>query len=293
MPTLTLSRLPPDHFCTYVHHDMTHVEPETPHDHDFHELFWIEQGKGIHWINGRSIPLRSGDLILIHASDTHAFSVEPGSRLRLINFTFYARTWAHMRERYFNDAPVFFSAPTLAARSYTLDEFQLAAIRQAASLLRSGLRDRLQAESFLLNVLSLLKADRFNTELKAAPDWLREVCTTVGVNRNFAGGMPALARRAGRSPEHIAREFRRHLNRTPTDVINDARMSHAADRLATTDEDILAIVLDCGLENLGHFYRLFHARYGCTPRVYRLRQRAVVSPPNRARRLTSRLKQRR
>jgi AraC family cel operon transcriptional repressor len=198
-----------------------------------------------------------------------------------------------MRARYFNGAPVFFSAPSLAARSYTLDEFQLAAIRQAASLLRSGLRDRLQAEAFLLNVLSLLKADRFNSELKAAPDWLREACTSVGMNRNFAGGMPALARRAGRSPEHIAREFRRHLNRTPTDVINDARMSHAADRLATSDEDIVAIALDCGLENLGHFYRLFHARYGCTPRVYRVRQRAVVSPFRRSKRVSSGLKAKR
>ena len=56
------------------------------------------------------------------------------------------------------------------------------------------------------------------------------------------------------------------------------------DRLATSDEPITSIALDCGLENLGHFYRLFHARYGSTPRGYRLRQRAVVDPSHRARR---------
>jgi AraC family cel operon transcriptional repressor len=84
--------------------------------------------------------------------------------------------------------------------------------------------------------------------------------------------MPALARLAKRSPEHVAREFRRYLNWTPTDVINDARMSYAADRLAASDDKITTIALDCGLENLGHFYRLFQARYGCTPRAYRVRQ---------------------
>jgi AraC family cel operon transcriptional repressor len=279
MPTLSLSRLAAGHCCTYVHHDLRNEHPEGAHDHDFHELFWVEESEGFHWINDRKVPLQSGDLVLVRDRDTHTFSTgKKEAHLRLVNFAFHARVWTHLRQRYFDGAAVFFSAPTLAARSYRLDEAQLAAIRQAASLLRSGLRDRLQADSFLLSVLALLKADRFNTETTAAPNWIREACTAIGQNRQFAGGMPALSRIAGRSPEHIAREFRRHLNRTPTDVINDARMSHAADRLATSDEDILAIALDCGLENLGHFYRLFHARHGCTPRAYRLQQRAVVNP---------------
>ena len=283
MKTLSLSHLPPEHFCTYVHHNLTDRDPVPLHDHDFHELFWVEENEGVHWINGREIPLRSGDLVLIHASDAHAFSI--GNRaepLRFVNFAFHARVWTHMRQRYFNGAPLFFSAPSLAARTYTLDEYQLTAIRQAASLLRSGLRDRLQAESFLLNVLAVLNADRFNSGLNAAPAWLREACTSISQKPHFAGGMPALTRLAGRSPEHIAREFRRHLNRTPTDIINDARMSYAADRLATSDEEIVTIALDCGLENLGHFYRLFRARYGSTPRVYRLRQNAVIPPARRA-----------
>ena len=284
MYTLSLAHLPPDHFCTYVHHNLENRERGEAHNHDFHELFWVEESEGRHWINGREIPLRNGDLILIRASDVHVLSTAAqGSPLRVVNFAFPAPIWTHLRRRYFGDASIFFSNPTLGARSYRLDEYQLAAVRQAASLLRSGLRDRLQTETFLLSLLALLKADRFNAEAKTAPGWIREACTAIGMNRNFAGGMPALARLARRSPEHIAREFRRYLNRTPTDVINDARMSHAADRLATSDEEILAIALDCGLENLGHFYRLFHARYGCTPRVYRLRQRSVVSPAERGR----------
>ncbi len=285
MSTLSLAHLSAGHCCTYVHHDMRNEEPERAHDHDFHELFWVEESAGLHWINGRMLPLRSGDLVLVRDRDVHTFSTgQKGGRLRLVNFAFQTKVWTHLRQRYFEGAAVFFSAPTLAARCYRLDEGQLAAIRQAANLLRSGLRDRLQADSFLMSVLALLKADRFNAETTAAPNWIRETCTAIGLNRQFAGGMPALARLAGRSPEHIAREFRRHLNRTPTEVINDARMSHAADRLATSDEEIVAIALDCGLENLGHFYRLFHARHGCTPRAYRLQQRAVVNPLRRRKR---------
>jgi AraC family cel operon transcriptional repressor len=254
MRTLSLKDLPPGHACTYVHHEMANEQPQFEHDHDFHELFWVEESRGLHWFHGKPLPLRSGDLILIHAKDRHAFSAEAGhGNLRIVNFAFFAEVWTHVRRRYFSGRPVFFSAPSLAARSYALDEHQLVAIRQAATQLRSGLRDRLQAESFLLSVLALIQGDRFAFEAKAAPEWMRRACVALGRDRNFAGGMPVLSRLAGRSPEHIAREFRRCLNRTPTEIINDARISHAADRLATSDEEIVDIALDCGLENLGHF----------------------------------------
>ena len=289
MPTFSLSHLPPGHFCTYVHHEIAETHYRELHDHDFHELFWVEGSEGMHWINGRQIPLRSGDLFLIRAEDTHGLGAgRENASLRIVNFAFFADVWKHVRRRYFRGEPIFFSAPTLGARIYTLDEYQLTAIRQAASLLRSGLRDRLQTESFLLSVLALLKADRFNSESRAAPDWVREACTAMGRRENFAGGIPALTRVAGRSPEHVAREFRRHLHRTPTEVINDARMAYAADRLSTSDSQIVDIALDCGLENIGHFYRLFQARHGCTPRAYRLRQRAVIQPQARSRRAGSR-----
>ncbi len=285
MQTLSLSYLPSHHACTYAHHEISRTERGEDHDHDFHEFFWVESGNGVHWVNGEAIPLRTGDLILVHATDAHNLSSrDERAPLRIVNFAFFAEVWTYVRKRYFNGARVFFSTSSLTNRSYTLDEYQLVAIRQAASRLRSGLRDRLQAESFLLSVLALLRAGHFDLALKTAPTWLREVCREIGAKRNFAGGMPALARLARRSPEHIAREFRRHLNRTPTEVINAARMSYAADRLATSDEEIITIAYDCGLENLGHFYRLFHDHHGCTPRAYRLRQRVVISPSPRGRR---------
>lgn len=281
IPRLSLNHLPPDQFCTYAHHRIAPLLPHGAHTHDFHEFFWVEDNGGVHHVNGRVIALHRGDLVLIRASDRHAFSARAaGAPLGIVNFAFHARVWDHVRRRYFGGKAIFFSNPSLAARSYQLDAFQLAAIRQAAGGLRSGLRDRLQTETFLLSVLALLQADRFNTREKAAPAWIREACSALGQERNFAGGMPALARIAERSPEHIAREFRRYLDRTPTEVINDARTSHAADRLATTDDKILTIALDCGLENLSHFYRIFRARYNCTPRAYRLRQRSVFSRRN-------------
>ncbi|MBC8009733.1 MAG: helix-turn-helix transcriptional regulator, partial [Burkholderiales bacterium] len=105
--------------------------------------------------------------------------------------------------------------------------------------------------------------------------WLSDACAAIQEPRHFVGGTPALARLAGRSPEHLAREMRRHLRRTPTDVVNAARLTHAAQQLATTSRPIIDIAGECGFEGLGHFYKLFHARYATSPLRYR---RHAVAP---------------
>jgi len=280
MRRFSLSFLPQNTFCTYAQWDYTNELPSESHWHwhDFHELFWVEEGEGTHWINGQSFPLRTGDLMLIRASDRHTFSAaQKNRRMRIVNFAFFAHMWAHIRKRYFKSASVFFSEPSVELRTYFLDSRQLDAIRQAAASLRSGQRDQLRAETFLLNVLDILQGNRHKHGTKSVPTWLRETCYAIGKKQDFSGGVPMLAKLAKRSQGHLAREFRRYLGRTPTDVLNDARMAYAAEKLVTSDDTILSITLDCGLENLSHFYRLFHARFGCAPRAYRMQQRRTLN----------------
>jgi AraC family cel operon transcriptional repressor len=273
-PRLTLSHLPQDHYCTFFAQDLPE-KAQGPHTHDFHEFFWVERGEGIHWINGRKLALLPRQLIFIRADDTHALAARAGT-FRIVNFAFKREIWSEARKRFFREERAFFSLRSLAARTYLLNADQLAAIRMAAGALHAGARDRLQTETFLLAVMSRLRADSFHGETENTPEWIRECCLGLKDRRIFSRGMAGLTGIASRSPEHIAREFRRHLKLTPTEVINRARMAYAADQLATTDASILSIVLDCGLENLGHFYRLFHQHHGLTPLAYREQQRLGV-----------------
>ncbi len=277
MTTLTFAHLPENTYCTYARGDYVNESPSEPHRHDFHEFFWVEEGEGVHWINGQSLPLKVGDLVLIRASDEHTFSATRNAgRLRIVNFAFFTSLWSYVRKRYFAARRIFFSEAELPLRSYQLDRFQLTSVRNATYALRSGRRDRLAVELFLLNILEILGGMQVQPGATPVPDWIRTACSAISRERNFAGGVPKLAKIAGRSQEHLAREFRRYLNKTPTDFINDARTSYAAEKLATSGDSILSITYDCGLDNLGHFYRLFHARFGCTPRAYRLSQRQTI-----------------
>ena len=101
------------------------------------------------------------------------------------------------------------------------------------------------------------------------PDWLQEACLRIQEPDHFTRGVPAFVALCGRSHEHVSRLCRSLLGKTPTQLVNDARLARAAVELRTTAPSITDIALDCGFEDPGSFYKLFKARFGTTPRRYR------------------------
>lgn len=94
----------------------------------------------------------------------------------------------------------------------------------------------------------------------------------------FREGPQALTRLSARSQEHVVRESKRWLQKTPTILINEMRMRHAANCLSTTQKEIVDICYDCGFENVGYFYALFQKFHGMTPRRHRLMSQSIVRP---------------
>jgi len=275
MKTLSLNQLTKGNYCTFAHHRILEDQPRALHAHDFHELFWVEEGEGWHFINGQKRHLEAGQMVLIHATDKHWFR---GDReLHIVNFAFFAEIWTHFHHRYYPGKRIFFSAPHLKEREFILDAKILSEIRLMAEALGNGKRNRLVAERFLIDVLGILE-NSLTTRKKTVPPWISTVCDAVRRDPPFEEGVLGIARIAGKCPEHLAREFRRYLGQSPTEFLNEERMAYAARRLIATDQEIVNISLDCGLQNLGHFYKLFRLKFGQTPRVFRQRQRCGILP---------------
>lgn len=243
------------------------ITPRTPtrqHNHDFAEVFWIDDGAGTQ--SGQ--PLQAGDILFIRPADTHEL-VSTG-RMQLTNVAFPRDTYDWLRQRY--PSPwTERGAPAV----HHLDPAQLHRLARAADELFNAPRTRLSSERFLLNLLHMLTRQPLPALPVDAPDWFRHACLEIAKPEHFRHGAPAFAKLAGRSPEHVARVTRDLLRETPSDVVNRVRMQYAARQLAMSDAKIMDIALDCGLTNLSHFYRLFRRRFGVTPDAYRRRHRAV------------------
>jgi AraC family transcriptional regulator len=79
-----------------------------------------------------------------------------------------------------------------------------------------------------------------------------------------------LARRAGLSPYHFLRTFKRVAGVTPHQWLLRARLREAARRLGAGRQPVTEIALDVGFEDLSNFMRAFRAEFGTSPRRYRL-----------------------
>lgn len=63
--------------------------------------------------------------------------------------------------------------------------------------------------------------------------------------------------------------FREYLGMSPTQYINELRISYAENLLLNTGMEIVDISLEIGLENVSYFYDLFKRRHNLTPHRYR------------------------
>jgi AraC-like DNA-binding protein len=264
--------------CHFARPSIRVLAPGKPHSHDFDEIFWIDEGRGWHWINGERRELRAGMLVAIRAADRHAFSAESADGFRMVNIAFPADVWRGLRRRYGPALVDLFRASHVCAREHFLGGARWPKLENISAEISAGARHRLAVERFLLNAHALLSEAKEAIQLSGMPPWLELACREIAHPQQFRNGTAALVELAGRSAEHVARAARRYVGRTPTEIVNAARMIYAAARLSDSNDSILDIALECGFENLGHFYEVFRARFGTTPKHYRNQARRIVRP---------------
>ena len=90
-----------------------------------------------------------------------------------------------------------------------------------------------------------------------------------------------VARAYGVSLAYVSECVRAQTGRTYKELLQKHRMETAARLLRRSDLNIQQIIAQVGYENTSYFYRLFHERYGLSPREYRLAHRRRSPPPHR------------
>jgi AraC family cel operon transcriptional repressor len=249
------------------------------HDHDYFELFWIAGGRSTHHINGAEVALAVGDGVLIRPRDLHGFSPVGAEPCRLVNIMFRAETAAHLLQRYADDlADRYFWTPGAEPHGFRLDAARQGTLERSAADLEAGARSLAHIEGFLLGLL--IRLVPASPDARAdVPPWLAAAMEAARQPAVFRLGAQGLIGAAGRSHEHVCRAVKALLGTTPSALVNQIRMDHAARLLSGTDLPATEIAVACGLENMSYFHALFRRRFGVTPWRYRVtHQRDPVQP---------------
>lgn len=98
--------------------------------------------------------------------------------------------------------------------------------------------------------------------------------------------LEALAARAGWSPFHFHRAFRRVVGETPKQYTQRLRLERAAARLASTDDPVVSVATASGFGSHEVFTRAFRRQFGCSPSAYRASALGDAGASARARHVT-------
>lgn len=254
-----------------------------PHSHEFAEVILVVDGKLNHEVNGENIELERGDLVFIRPSDTHCFAKGCGSFCELTVFSFSLELLMDLN-RYYNHVGFMrgFTAPPLPPSmkisAEKTDRLTIAMLEVGSLQFTNPERAALKGKAVIAEIF----AEKFIVGGRADggnhPAWFEKVDREMREPANFAVGLPRLLKIAGRSQEHVCKTFRKYRRQTPTEFINELRVTHAARLLADTDEEIYAIAIDCGFQSLSRFYSLFKRRRGVTPAQFRKTARRATIP---------------
>lgn len=230
------------------------------HGHDFAEIFWVVRSEGAERRLDAERLLSVGDVGIADRDVIHGF--DGREDFTLCNVAFPTRLLTTLRRRYSDWPEVNGDTRT------TLDVDALEQLWRVAEPMRAGRRDLLTFDRFMLTLVGLLAPMPTASPL---PGWLRSALSGDLLRR----GVPDFVDACGYSHEHVARTCKALLGKSPTDLVTDARLDHAARLLADPDVRVTDACLQSGFANLGHFHARFKRRFGTTPRRYKAKQLGV------------------
>ena len=249
---------------------VTHAPSEgwSLHTHDYIECFCVDEGTLQHQWQGEWMELVPGDVVALLPGEAHQ-GIAGSAGMRIINISCAAQALPWLRRRTAGVTTPWDGDRQQRLRVIGVD--QRAMLRSVVAVV-----DYAQSMSRDLVLLALVQALAIHGSVSTLPLWLDRVLRDH-IDAGDAGGVRELAKRAGISREHLAREVRRRVGSSVTELLRHRRLQQAANRLRVTDASLAAIAQAVGFRSMSAFYAGFQAYYQTSPAAYRRHTHFVKS----------------
>ena len=256
--------------------------PKRFHDHDHSEIAIILKGRCTHLFEGQSVPVRAGDLLVVHPGSTHTY--DQFEQLELVNIVYDARrlylpildgSRMPLFQILFPDDPekIHRSAePVLHLESNELEtiagmirnmELELKSARPGSNLYSLAV--------FLQIVVMLCRLYSGTDQLKTMPFQIGEAVAYINTHYRQNITIEQLARKACMSRRNLFLQFKKTAGCSPIQYLLRLRISRATELLLYSELPVGDIAAQCGFSDSNYFCKIFRAQTGLSPRQFRLK----------------------
>lgn len=253
------------------------------HWHEEAELTLMTEGEGHYQIDLVDYEVKKGDILFVSPLFLHSVSVLGANDSEMLSETYVfhlnflgGNSTDVCSTRYF--VPIMnheIVLPCLITPNHPAYVSIRKIFNQIASLYNEEVPGyELALKSLFLQVIFLLlqysKKQAKNTlpEEGTPADKLKNVLDYIELH--YASQIPVetLASVCCFSEYHFMRFFKKHMNMTCVEYINNVRLEKAVELFEQGNTSILDVSLSVGFHNLSYFHRAFKRKYGMTPRTF-------------------------
>lgn len=249
---------------------LKNVDPlQYPQVHDFYELILVLEGKLELRVDSSSYIMLKNNLMLIKPNEVHSKKIEKlGTHINLAfpkklleDLYLYLRIESEIKSKMI----VSLTQPEAEKIVQMLEKVNLIPL-DSKTMVRTNLR------FLLFNILTqyFIKIPEINElELYNGPNWFKKFLSEINSIKILDLTNDEIISKSNCSKEHTYRTFKKILNMTPNEYINNIRLNYVANLLITSEQSITEIIFQVGFQNVSYFYSLFKQKYKISPYKFR------------------------
>ena len=261
---------------------ITNLKPDYPvvttHWHEEAEFTLITEGQALYHIDLAEYPVEAGDLLFIPPLVLHSISLQEYPKISSETYVFHmnflgGNSTDICSTRYLT--PLMnqeFSMPYLIKPEHPAYASLRKIFNQIYSLYGAAVPGyELALKSlFLQTIFLLLQYSKRNlsSDTGTSSDKLKQVLDYIEVHYAENITISELAKLCYFSDYHFMRFFKKHMNMTCMEYINNLRLEKSVELFEQGNTSILDVSLSTGFHNLSYFHKVFKRKYHMTPKSF-------------------------
>lgn len=249
----------------------------TVHYHDYYELLFLPSESCEHLSNGKVVCLPCGSLMFIRPDDRHDFINTKLKKITILNIAIHS----DIIQKLFALLDVALPSQQLMNNAQppyvVLDAYEVQSLTKKLNRLNQISPEKVQEKvSTMLAILTDVFATYFTSEKLSLhstsdkiPLWLISTYNQMQKLENFSLGIDRMVELSGVTKEWVCHSFKKYYNCTPSEFVNNLRLTYIANMLLHSDMKIVDLCYDSGFSSVSWFHSQFVKKYGCSPGQYR------------------------